>query len=285
MADDNDNIDDDTAHDEPEADDLFVAAGRRPDGPEPDAGPGSDLEVEPVTSADSPYPDGHGGTAADITDAPAPRPTSYQPPRRGSFGYHAPPPSAPDGTGGYRAGPYPAGPPTAPQPQFGRRPPRHGPRPDADGYYPSDYYLGTDWTRVVIGGLLTVTLGVLAVAAGLWLYEEFDPRDDDDEVVAEVTPTPIELVPVFACAGDAVPLTEIPAPNVLLIAGRTADSRWLAFRNPAAPPVQLWVLAEQVPEFDPSDVGVVSCATTPQEFPTPRGVGVAVPTPTALPTP
>ena len=137
------------------------------------------------------------------------------------------------------------------------------------------------------------SLGVAAVAAGLWLYDEFDPRDDDEEVVTELTPTPIELVPVFQCAGDQTPVTEIPAPNALLIAGRTADSRWLAFRNPAAPPVQLWVEAERVPDFDTSSVGVVSCASSPQEFPTPRSIGAAPsgppptsgPTPTPLPTP
>ena len=276
--------------DEPPADELFVAAGRRPDAPanEPDEAPDEDEPV--VTSADSPYPDGPGGAVVETT---APRAPGYRPPRRGEFGYQAPPPSAPDGTGGYRAGPYPAGPPVAPQPQFGRRAPRQGPRPDADGYYPSDYYLGTDWMRVVIGGLLTLSLGVAAVAAGLWLYDEFDPRDDDEEVVTELTPTPIELVPVYQCAGAQTAVPEIPAPNALLIAGRTADSRWLAFRNPAAPPVQLWVEAVNVPDFDTSTVGVVSCATSPQEFPTPRGTGAAPsgppptsgPTPTPLPTP
>lgn len=281
MADDQQTPPDDAAPDE-----LFTAAGRRPAPP-----------------PDSPYPDGPGGTGAtgatdrtdgiDAADREMPtapvRPARSRPPQPGSFGYHAPPPAAPDGTGGYRAGPYPAGPPATPAPQFGRRAPRQGPRPDADGYYPSDYYLGADWTRVVIGGLVTVVLGIAAVAAGLWLYEEFDPRDDGEEVITEVTPTPIELVPVFACAGDQTAVTEIPAPNALLVAGRTADSRWLAFRNPAAPPVQLWVEAERMPSFDPGTVGVVSCAASPQEFPTPRNVGAAPtpagPTPTALPTP
>ena len=281
----------DDPHDDPPADDLFVTAGRRPDAPEDtleDNEIDDDIaDADVVTSADSPYPDGAGGAGTDVATTGASRQVPYRPPRRGSFGYHAPPPSAPDGTGGYRAGPYPAGPPTAPQPQFGRRAPRQGPQPDADGYYPSDYYLGTDWTRVVIGGLITLTLGIAAVAAGLWLYDEFDPRDNDDEVVAEATPTPVELVPVFECAGDQTAVTEIPAPNVLLIAGRTADSRWLAFRNPAAPPVQLWVEAERVPDFDTSSVGVVSCATSPQEFPTPRVVGEAPsgPPPTSRPTP
>ena len=138
--------DEQTPDEDPPADELFVAAGRRPDAPDnaPDHAPDDDEPV--VTSADSPYPDGPGGAVVETPAAPAPH---YRPPRRGEFGYQAPPPSAPDGTGGYRAGPYPAGPPVAPQPQFGRRAPRQGPRPDADGYYPSDYYLGTDWMRVV----------------------------------------------------------------------------------------------------------------------------------------
>jgi hypothetical protein len=75
---------------------------------------------------------------------------------------------------------------------------------------------------------------------------------------------------VFQCAGDPDPVAQMIAPGALLIAGRTADSRWLAFRNPEPPPLQLWVAARDVPTFVPSDVGVVSCATAPDEFPTPR---------------
>ena len=59
-------------------------------------------------------------------------------------------------------------------------------------------------------------------------------------------------------------------PGALLIAGRTADSRWLAFRNLEPPPLQLWVEARDVPTFVPSTVGIVSCATAPNEFPPPR---------------
>ena len=312
------------------ADDLFATAARRPrsapaDAPAdaPDDTVGADTADEdttdPVddatddalhtapdddateedaaapTSAESPYPDGPGGAPhTDQVPVAGPELERHQPYRPAPLGHHRPPPSSPDGAGGYRAGAYPAGPPAPVQPTFGRRAPRQGPRPDADGYYPSDYYLGTDWTRVVIGGLATLILGVAAVAAGLWLYEEFDPRNDDDEVTAEATPTPVPLVAVYACAGDAAAVTEIPAPNALLIAGRTADSRWLAFRNPAAPPLQLWVLAAEVPDFDPSTVGVVPCASSPQEFPTPRAIAgerpdrpppTSGPTPTPLPTP
>ncbi len=303
------------------ADDLFVTAARRPEAEPLDAPDSPELTTEPddtephdttepaepgdrdsdgdndgpITSAESPYPDGGGG-ARDT----APTPTAsveldrHQPPRAASFSHHRPPPTGPDGAGGYRAGAYPAGPPVPVQPSFGRRAPRQGPRPDADGYYPGDYYLGTDWTRVVIGGLLAITLSVIAVAAGLWLYDEFDPRNEDDEVATEATPTPVALVPVYACAGDAAAVTETPAPNPLLIAGRTADSRWLAFRNPAAPPLQLWFLASELPDFDASTVGVVPCASSPQEFPTPRAIAgelpdrpppTSGPTPTPLPTP
>ncbi|MGI9624585.1 MAG: hypothetical protein ACR2PK_17265, partial [Acidimicrobiales bacterium] len=83
--------------------------------------------------------------------------------------------------------------------------------------------------------------------------------------------TPIPVVPVYECAGDSQPVSESPAPSVVLIAGRTADSTWLAFRNPNAPPLQLWIRSSQVPGFDATTVGIVSCASSPQEFPTPRG--------------
>lgn len=258
---------DDAAH----ADQLFMAAGGRPDHPGPAEDRAAAAPPEPASAPRQPA---------------SPTPALRQ--RAAGYGYHAPPPSTPDGTGGYRAGPYPAGPPLPPQPQFGRRPPQHGPRPDADGYYPSDYYLGTDWTRVVVGGLAILALVIATAAAGLWVYDRFDDRanPDEDEEVAVATPVP--QVPVYACAGDPEPVTEMEPPVGALIAGRDAGSRWLAFRNPQAPPLQLWVRANSVPDFDPSTVGVVSCSSSPTEFPTPLNAPtprLTIPTPTPLESP
>ena len=177
-------------------------------------------------------------------------------------------------------------PPAAPQ-QFGRREPVHGPRPDADGYYPHEYYVGPDWMRIIVSGLGTVVVIVALVAGGMWLWDEYEPTDDDDTELAAATPTPIPLIPIFECAGDAEPISEMVVPNTTLISGRTADGRWLAFQNPQAPPLQLWIRSTVVPDFVPTDVGVVPCATSPNEFPTPVGrpTPVSLTVPTLAPTP
>lgn len=156
---------------------------------------------------------------------------------------------------------------------FERRQPSHGPRPDEYGYYPDDYYLPTDWPRLITKAVLGLAVVLVLAIAGFELYDRYSPTRVDDEAEAEPTPTPIPLVEVFVCAGDAEPVAQREPPSELLIAGRTADSRWLAFRNPEAPPLQLWVLAADVPDFDPSTVGLVSCADSPDTFPTPFGTG------------
>ena len=219
----------------------------------------SDSDNPPPDESDeapaSPYPDGPGGeppsadaddhgdadpqadvAAHELPDAVTDGPVPPLPPRGQPFGnaeYPAGPPQHPL---------RPAAPQTNPdQQQFRRRAPQHGPRPDADGYYPHDYYLGPDWTRIVVGGLATIILVVGVAALGIYLFDRYDPRDSDEEETAEATATPVPLVSVFECAGDPDPVTEMTAPSSLLIAGRTGDSRWLAFRNPVAPPLQLWV--------------------------------------------
>ena len=181
---------------------------------------------------------------------------------------------------------YPDGPPAPSAPQhapvwgtprlpppggrgFARRAPRTGPEPDEHGYYPDDYYLPPDWTRLfarlVVAAVLIATLAV----AALEISDRVATRDDDETRV-EPTATPATEVAVYECAGDPDPVAQLPPPGALLIAGRTADSRWLAFRNLEPPPLQLWVEARDVPTFVPSTVGIVSCATSPDEFPTPR---------------
>jgi hypothetical protein len=151
---------------------------------------------------------------------------------------------------------------------FARRAPRTGPEPDEHGYYPDDYYVPPDWTRLfarlVVAAVLVATLAV----AGLEIADRVESSDDETRV--EPTPTPATEVAVYECAGDPDPVALLPPPGTLLIAGRTADSRWLAFRNLEPPPLQLWVEARDVPTFVPSTVGIVSCATAPDEFPTPR---------------
>ncbi len=286
----------------PEPDDLFVAAARAPEPvpQEPSAKPSVDGAGDDGSGQTDVVIDHTGAeswTGEGTQSVPASEP-QYQPPSQGSFGYHVPPPSGPDGQGGHRAGEYPAGPPIASQPQFGRRAPQGPRRADADGFYPSDYYLGVDWMRVVLGGLMATVLIVALVGTGLYLFDRFDPRDDDDDVEV-VEATLIPEVDVYACAGDPSPVSSMAPPASFLISGRDAGNRWLAFRNPQSGRRQLWIRSSAIPTFDPSTVGVVSCATVDTEFPTPlsgatpsSGANAAPtsaagggPTPTPVPTP
>jgi hypothetical protein len=286
---------------EPEGiDDIFTAAGRRPEPADdseppdaviavpivdPDADPIEDAS-SPLTSAESPFPNGSGGTPPpDQTPGASTSPVPYRPPRPGSYGYHTPPPETADGRGGYRAGAYPAGPPMPTQPQFGRRAPQRGQQPNAEGFYPSEYYLGTDWTRVVVGGLASLVLLLGIAILGFYLFDRFDPTDSSgDETAIEEQTTPVSEVPVFACAGDPDPVSNMAPPQSFLISGRDAGNRWLAFRNPqSGGRRQLWLRASSVPTFDPSSVGVVSCAASDVEFPTPASGPTAAPAPTPDP--
>ncbi len=244
------------------ADDIFTRAGEgaTDPGPEPDA-------TDSPAPADQPDPTGWSGINPNYPDAP---PDGFVP--GPIIGQPDPYPAGPPQPASHEPDLYPAG-----AAQFGRRPPQHGPRPDANGYYPGDYYVGPDWMRIIVGGLAAVTVFIAAAAGGLWLWEEFAPTDEDDEI-AQATPTPLPLVLVYECAGDPEPVAEMLAPAPTLIVGRTADSRWLAFRNPQAPPLQLWVRSTAVPEFAAFDVGVVSCADSPDTFPTPAARPTPVPT-------
>lgn len=256
------------------ADDIFTRAGEGVSdaGSEPEStdSPAPAEQPGPATwSGLNPnYPDAPppGFVPGPNTGQPAPYPDGPPTPR-----HHDPYPDGPPQAISHQPAPYPDGP-----PQFGRRPPQQGPRPDADGYYPGDYYVGPDWMRIIVGGLAAVTVFIAAAAGGLWLWDEYAPTDDDE--IAQATPTPLPLVLVYECAGDPQPVAEMLAPDPALVVGRTADSRWLAFRNPQAPPLQLWVRASAVPDFAAFDVGVVSCADSPDAFPTPASVPTPVPT-------
>ncbi|MGI9622099.1 MAG: hypothetical protein ACR2PK_04615, partial [Acidimicrobiales bacterium] len=188
-TDDEHNIDehntDEHGTDEPAADEQSADEQTTDEASPGEEAPGQAETDTPVTSAQSPYPDGPGPEPARPAEdaepgtdlAPIPPTPPARPP---TFGYHAPPPSTPDGAPGHRAGPYPAGPPVPTQPQFGRRAPQQGPQPNADGYYPADYYLGTDWTRVVLAGLALMVLAIALISGGFFLFDRFDPRDDEE---------------------------------------------------------------------------------------------------------
>jgi hypothetical protein len=252
---------------------MTTSQGDEPDeAPDDDAGDAAPLDVAPddifsaaVGVPDRPGPADTAGTdraAADAADADTPAGTSVYPegpPAPGPLS--APTPVAAWGT--------PRLPPPGGQ-GFERRSPRTGPQPDEFGYYPDDYDLPPNWAQVFLKLAVAVVLVAALAVAGLEISDRFATSGDDDTATAEPTPTPSTEVAVYECAGDPDPVAQLPPPAALLIAGRTADSRWLAFRNPEPPPLQLWVEARDVPTFVPSTVGIVSCAAAPDEFPTPR---------------
>lgn len=290
--------------------DLSEATMPYPDGPGPADSPyRSELALPPETSAptqaappDGPEPRVNAAFDDDRELEPRPEPAAPPEPVPPGWRGHGPVDSYPAGPAdpgryasprGMTRGGYPvsavhgaSGTPAPPMPddgtRFTRREPMHGPPPDEDGLYPSDYYVGPDWMRIVVGGLITVTILLGLAAGGLYLVDRFDPRDDETST-EEATPTPVPFVPVFQCAGDAQAVSQMTAPADSLIAGRTADSRWLAFRNPQGTPLQLWIRSSSVPDFDAQSVGIVSCARSPNEFPTP--IGAATPLPTLEPDP
>jgi hypothetical protein len=223
-------------------DDIFAAAVGAPGPPGADVGDGrapSDTADADTPSGISVYPEGP--PAPVVASGPAPAATWGTP--------RLPPPG---GQG------------------FERRAPRTGPEPDEYGYYPDDYYLPPNWAALFVKVVVAAVLVAALAVAGLEISDRFAAGDDDETADAEPTPTPSTMVAVYECAGDPDPVAQRPPPGALLIAGRTADNRWLAFRNPEPPPLQLWVAASDVPTFVPSTVGIVSCASAPDEFPTPR---------------
>jgi hypothetical protein len=221
-------------------DDIFAAAVGAPD---PVAPADADADRAPA-DADTPP-----GTSVYPEGPPAPGPLSV-PAAAPTWGTPRLPP--PGGQG------------------FERRAPRTGPEPDEYGYYPDDYYLPPNWAALFVKVAVAAFLVAALAVAGLEISDRFATGDDDDDAISEPTATPSTQVAVYECAGDPDPVAQLPPPGALLIAGRTADSRWLAFRNPEPPPLQLWVEARDVPTFVPSTVGIVSCASAPDEFPTPR---------------
>lgn len=281
--------------DPPEPDDAPT-----PDESPTDAGSVPDEPVDvPIISADSPYPDEQpGGDDDDGIDdladewaddgPPEPLYPSAPPIRDGA---RRPPPAVPPTPPATpQGGLYPSPPsqPVPPQPhqvppQYAQGPPQYVQGPSEppyappprgarrrDDYDPNEYYVATDWLRVVVGGLASLVVLVGIVILGLYLFDNFDPRTEEADA-AEPTATPVELVPVYECAGNSQEAAKMQPPPHSLIAGRTAAGAWLAFRNPAAPPLQLWIRASDVPGFDVNSVGIVSCAESPTEFPTPLG--------------
>jgi len=212
--------------------------------------------------ADDPGPDD--GAADGLYPTHPPTPAASSVPQPTGSAAKPPPERGPAGPAWTR----PAGEATRPQPQA-----RHL------EYDPRGYYAGTDWLRIAVGTLASLSLLVGIAALGFFLFGRIDSLESDqvssDDLVA---PSEVE---VYKCAGDQKPVAIQAPPPAELIGGRNGSAIWLAFRNQSPPPRQLWVRAEDLPTFDPQSVGVVRCASSDGEFPTPIGGPTAIPVPSS----
>ena len=66
-------------------------------------------------------------------------------------------------------------------------PPRPRSRRTPAGYYhPNDYYLGTDWPRVIVGSLVSLLILGGVVLLAIYLFEKFDEGDSAPTVLPSI---------------------------------------------------------------------------------------------------
>ena len=125
-------------------------------------------------------------------------------------------------------------------------------------YHPNDYYLGTDWPRLIVGTLASLILLVSVGILALYLFDRFE----SDTIT---TPTIVtsdgdsSTINAYLCAGDSIPVKQIDVPPSALFSGKNAAGTWIAFQDPVAPSVQLWSRAADLAVGDISDLEVVNC--------------------------
>ena len=141
-------------------------------------------------------------------------------------------------------------------------PPRPRNRRTPHGYYhPNDYYLGTDWPRVIVGSLVSLLILGGVVLLAVYLFEKFDEKDRAPTVL----PSQVEeiiSVNVYACAGDSIPINEIEPPSQAFLEGRNAAGTWIAFRDPSSPLNQLWARADELPTLDFGSLAILNCESS-----------------------
>lgn len=141
-------------------------------------------------------------------------------------------------------------------------PPRPRSRRTPAGYYhPNDYYLGTDWPRVIVGSLVSLLILGGVVLLAIYLFEKFDEGDSAPTVlpsqVEEVT-----SVKVYACAGDSIPVNEIEPPSQAFLEGKNAAGTWIAFRDPSSPLNQVWARADELPTLNFGSLAILNCESS-----------------------
>ncbi|MEC8392911.1 MAG: hypothetical protein VXZ58_08545, partial [Actinomycetota bacterium] len=86
-------------------------------------------------------------------------------------------------------------------------------------YHPNDYYLGTDWPRLIVGTLASLILLVSVGILALYLFDRFE----SDTIT---TPTIVtsdgdsSTINAYLCAGDSTPVKQIDVPPSALFSGK-----------------------------------------------------------------
>ena len=144
-----------------------------------------------------------------------------------------------------RQGLYPSKPsPTAPslnKPVVAKSTPRTEPtlskrrkNQPSNYYHPNDYYLGTDWPRLIVGTLASLILLVSVGLLALYLFDRFD-ADSTETPISVSTDSETNVINAYQCAGDNEALKQIEDLPSALLSGKNASGTWIAFQDPDSP--------------------------------------------------
>ena len=125
-------------------------------------------------------------------------------------------------------------------------------------YHPNDYYLGTDWPRLIVGALASLILLVGVGFLAFYLFDQFDTDTGSQQVLIPKN-SEINVINAYQCAGDGLPLKQIQSLPSALLSGKNASGTWVAFRDPDSPATQLWARSSDLPYNDFSDLEIVNC--------------------------
>ncbi len=125
-------------------------------------------------------------------------------------------------------------------------------------YHPNDYYLGTDWPRVIVGTLASLILLVSVGILALYLFDRFESDTSTQQVIV-ASDGESTTINAYLCAGDSSPVKQIDIPPSALFSGKNAAGTWVAFQDPVAPSVQLWSRVTDLTASNLDDLDVVNC--------------------------
>ena len=125
-------------------------------------------------------------------------------------------------------------------------------------YHPNDYYLGTDWPRLIVGTLASLILLVSVGILALYLFDRFESDTPTPQMIV-TSDGESSTINAYLCAGDSSPVKQIDVPPSALFSGKNAAGTWVAFQDPVAPSVQVWSRATDLTASNLDNLEVVNC--------------------------